>query len=56
MDEELMPVVWHPTRWWDWCFSEDMKKEIDPILTDKLGKCYKRWCKAMRNCESWWKW
>ena len=21
--KELMPVVWHPTRWWDWCMPED---------------------------------
>ena len=21
-----MPVAWHPTRWWDWCMSEDEKK------------------------------
>ena len=33
-----MPVAWHPTRWWDWCMSEDENKEIDPIFTDKVGK------------------
>ena len=27
-----MPVAWHPDRWWDWCISEDEKKEIDPIF------------------------
>ena len=26
LSEELMPVVWHPNRWWDWCMSEDEKK------------------------------
>ena len=26
--EELMPVAWHPDRWWDWCIPEDEKKEI----------------------------
>ena len=30
-----MPVVWYPIRWWDWCMSEDEKKEIEPIYTDK---------------------
>ena len=24
-----MPVAWHPNRWWDWCMSEDEKKEIN---------------------------
>ena len=26
--EELLPVVWHPSRWWDWCAPEDEKTEI----------------------------
>ena len=25
--EELMPVAWHPDRWWNWCVPEDEKKE-----------------------------
>ena len=25
--EELMPIAWHPSRWWDWCMSEEEKKE-----------------------------
>ena len=28
-----MTRVWHPKRWWDWCFIEDEKKEIEPIFT-----------------------
>ena len=35
MSKELMPVAWHPTRWWDWCNPEDEKKEIEPTFTDK---------------------
>ena len=31
ISEELMPAARHPNRWWDWCMSEDEKKEIDPI-------------------------
>ena len=31
--EELMPIAWHPSRWWDWCIPEDEKKE-----TAKLWK------------------
>ena len=23
--KELMPIAWHPLRWWDWCMK--MKKE-----------------------------
>ena len=25
--DELMPIAWHPSRWWDWCMSEEEKKE-----------------------------
>ena len=32
LNQELMQVVCHPSRWWDWCVSEDEKKEIDPIF------------------------
>ena len=24
---ELMPERWHPTKWWDWCVLEDVKKK-----------------------------
>ena len=27
LSKELMPVAWHPTRWWDWYLSEDEKKK-----------------------------
>ena len=36
LSEELMPVGWHPNRWWDWCMSEDKKKEIDPMFIKEL--------------------
>ena len=29
--KELLPVVWHPSRWWDWCVPEDEKKETEKI-------------------------
>ena len=35
-NEELMPIVWHPKRWWNCCMSEDVKKEIEPIFTEGL--------------------
>ena len=25
MKEELMPITWHPSEWWDWCVPEDEK-------------------------------
>ena len=36
ISEELMPVAWRPIRWWDFCVSEDDKKEIDPIFVEEL--------------------
>ena len=29
--EELMPIAWHPPRWWDWCIPEDEKKETEKL-------------------------
>ena len=29
--EELMPISWHPSRYWDWCMSEDEKKETEKL-------------------------
>ena len=31
-----MPAVWHPSRWWNWCMSEDEKKEVDPMFIEDL--------------------
>ena len=25
--EELMPIAWHPSRWWDRCVPEGEKRE-----------------------------
>ena len=36
--KELMAVAWHQTRWWNWCISEDEKKEKESIFTDKSFK------------------
>ena len=27
--EELMPIAWHPSRYWDWCMSEDKKQDTE---------------------------
>ena len=32
INEELMPIAWHPKRWFDWSLPEDGKKEIEPIF------------------------
>ena len=29
--EELLPITWHPWRNWDWCMSEDEKKETEKL-------------------------
>ena len=34
--KELMPVAWHPIRWWNWCLPEyEKKKGREPIFTNK---------------------
>ena len=34
ISEELMAIAWHPNRWWNFCMSEDEKKEIEPTFTE----------------------
>ena len=29
--KELLPIAWHPSSWWDWCVSEDKKKETEKL-------------------------
>ena len=29
--EELLPIAWHPSRYWDWCMPEDKKKETEKL-------------------------
>ena len=36
LNEELMSAAWHPNRRWDWCISEDEKREIDPMFIEEL--------------------
>ena len=28
-----MPIAWHPSRYWDWCMSEDEKKRDRKIVS-----------------------
>ena len=37
-DEDGPETRCHPSRWCDWCLSEDDKKGIEPIFTDKVEK------------------
>ena len=34
LNKELMLIAWHPRLWWNFCMSEDEKKEIEPIFTE----------------------
>ena len=29
--EELMPIAWHPSRYWDWCMPEDEKRDTEAL-------------------------
>ena len=29
--EELLPIAWHPSRYSDWCMSEDEKKMVEAL-------------------------
>ena len=29
--KELIPIAWHPSRYWDWCMPEDEKKEAEKL-------------------------
>ena len=29
--KELMPIAWHPSRYWDWCMSEEEKEETEKL-------------------------
>ena len=29
--EELMPIAWHPSRWWNWCMPEDEKSDTGAL-------------------------
>ena len=34
LKKELTEIVWHPKRFWNFCMSENEKKEIEPIFID----------------------
>ena len=42
-----MPIASYPKRWWNFCMSEDVKKEIKQIFTKKRFQC----TSAVQNME-----
>ena len=30
--EELLPITWHPSRWWEWFVPEDEKRETEKLF------------------------
>ena len=36
--EELISAMWYLTKLLDWCLSEEDKKELELIFTDKVEK------------------
>ena len=31
--KELLPIAWHPLRWWDWHVPEDVKRDTEALWT-----------------------
>ena len=29
--KEVLPIAWHPSRWWGWCVPEDEKQETKKL-------------------------
>ena len=29
--DKLMPIAWYPSRYWDWCMSEDEKRDTEAL-------------------------
>ena len=29
--KELIPIAWHPSRWWDWCVLKHEKKKTEKL-------------------------
>ena len=46
--EELMPIAWHSSRYWNWCISEAEKRE-----QEKYGHKYELLCLVTRYKNFW---
>ena len=60
ISKELMLLGWHPTRWWDWCLSEDEKNNNNNLKYFCLIKCSpkvdrsgKSWHNLVKSGKSW---
>ena len=31
--DELLPIAWHPSRWWNWCIPKDEKRETENFFS-----------------------
>ena len=40
LNEELMLIAWFPRKWWNFCMSEDQKKEIEQFLLSNTFSVY----------------
>ena len=40
LNEELMLIAWFPRKWWNFCTSEDQKKEIEQFLLSNTFSVY----------------
>ena len=29
--KEILPIAWHPSKYWDWCISEDEKSDAEKL-------------------------
>ena len=29
--EEILPIAWHTSRWWDWCVPEDEERDTEKL-------------------------
>ena len=31
-----MSVAYYNERWWNWCLSQDQKKDVEPMFTENV--------------------
>ena len=52
--EQLMPITWHPSRWWDWCIPNDEKKKRGRKILVVTDSCFQDYLirKRARNDQT----
>ena len=48
----LMPIAWHPSRWWDWGVPEEEKKETEKFIFFDHLICGDQNCINKRRCSN----